>query len=164
MSEKNSFTSRLLLLEWFTKAASSFSSCCQSDQGMTWPFREALVECSPSSLTWAGVSRHWQRVILSKQMPFSKLWVPLYFVTQFLIYFETFSYKTWKMRCTRKKLLTDVVNSGESQLVLYLEKRMYQRKQGWSHMCLPFHFRSNGCVESLILMEISAGFYTVVFH
>lgn len=90
-------------------------------------------------------------------MPFSTLWVPLHFGTQFLIYFETFSYKTWKMRCTRKKPLADVVgNSGESQLVSYLEKRMYQRKQGWSHVCLPFHFKSNGCVESLIFMEISS--------
>lgn len=69
---------------------------------------------------------------------------------------ETFSYKTWKMRCTREKpLADDVETSGEVQFLLYLEERKYRRKQGWSHMCLPFHFKNNGCVESLILMEIS---------
>lgn len=68
------------------------------------------------------------------------------------------------MRCTREKPLADVENSGEAQFMLYLEERKYQRKQGWFHVCLPFHFKSNGCVESLILMEISGLFHTVIFR
>lgn len=34
-------------------------------------------------------------------------------------------------------------------------KESNQRKQGWSHMCLPFHFENNDSVKSLIFFEMS---------